>query len=128
MIGLDDIFTRLETALEAGGIAWWEMEVPSGVVFFSDYKAKVLGRKPSDFTHYTHFTDLVHPDDYESMMKSMRDHMEGVSDRYETKYRIKHKEGHYITFYDRGKIVQSSNGVMKIAGIVIDVTDRRDFS
>ena len=125
MIGLDDIFTRLETALEAGGIAWWEMELPSGVVFFSENKTNMLGRKAGDFTHYTHFTNIVHEDDYAQMMQAMEGHMSGKNEYYETKYRIKHKEGHYITFYDRGKIVYSDGKVTKIAGIVINMSQKR---
>lgn len=128
MIGLDDIYTRLETALEAGGIAWWEMEMPSGVVFFSDNKAHMIGRRNGDFTHYTDFTDLVHPDDYDHMMKAMTDHLEGKKDHYETRYRIKHRDGHYVTFYDRGRIVQRGNGkTLKIAGIVINLSELSDL-
>lgn len=127
MIGLDDIFTRLETALEAGGIAWWEMEMPSGVVFFSENKTNMIGRKSGDFTHYTHFTELVHPDDHDSMMKAMTDHLNGTLPYYETTYRIKHKKGHYIKFYDRGKVVYKDKNTVKVAGIVINITDRRSF-
>ena len=127
MIGLDDIFTRLETALEAGGIAWWEMELPTGVIFFSENKTNMLGRKAGDFTHYTDFTHLVHPDDYEPMMKAMDDHINGKLPYYETKYRIKHKKGQYITFYDRGKIVFKDKKMVKIAGIVINMSEDRNL-
>ena len=128
VIGLDDIFTRLETALEAGGIAWWEMEMPSGVVFFSDNKTNMIGRKARDFTHYTHFTDLVHPDDYEAAMAAMKQHLDGTRPYYETRYRIKHANGHYVTFYDRGKIVHDDGDVIKIAGIVINMSEERSLA
>ncbi len=127
MISIDDPYTRLEVALEAGGIAWWEMEMPTGVVFFSDNKAKLLGRKASDFTHYTDFTNLIHPDDYEASMRSMTDHLEGKASMYESRYRIRHSDGSYVTFYDRGKIVAKKDGETLVAGIVIDVTSRKDF-
>ncbi|MBI3889424.1 PAS domain-containing protein [Candidatus Saccharibacteria bacterium] len=127
MIGLDDIFTRLETALEAGGIAWWEMELPSGVVFFSENKTNMLGRKAGDFTHYTHFTHLVHPEDYDQMMQAMEAHIGGKTEYYETRYRIQHKKGHYITYYDRGKIVYNDGKVTKIAGIVINMSEKRNL-
>lgn len=127
MIGLDDIFTRLETALEAGGIAWWEMELPSGVIFFSENKTNMIGHKVGDFSHYTNFTDLVHPDDYDRMMKAMRDHVDDKVPYYETRYRIKHKKGHYVTFYDRGKVVYRDKKMTKVAGIVINMSEKRDF-
>src|SRR6476660_4777829 len=96
---------KFETAMEAIGLAWWWMEYPSGVIFCSPNKAKMLGRDPADFVHYKNFTDLVHPDDYERIMQDMRNHIQGTAELYETKYRIKHANGEYIQFFDRGKIV-----------------------
>ncbi len=119
-----DSMMRLEDAMAAGGIAWWEMELPSGAVFFSDNKARMLGYPAEDFYHYEHFTKLVHPDDYESMMESMRRLMSGKAPVYETLYRIKAADGKYVRFFDRGKIVQrSGDGSYKIAGVVIRVDD-----
>lgn len=116
-----DDFQRLDNAMEAAGMAWWEIEFPSGVVFFAENKAKMLGYDPDQFFHYKSFTDLVHPDDYETAMQAMRDHMSGKTDHYETVYRIKTKSGDYKTFLDRGKIVQKKGNEMRIAGVVIDV-------
>lgn len=116
-------FNRLNDAMAAANMAWWEIELPSGVVFFGDHKAAMLGYKPDTFVHYRNFTDLLHPDDHDQAMKAMTDHLEGTADAYETTYRIKHKDGHYLTFYDRGKIVQRKKGEIKVAGIVIKVAD-----
>jgi PAS domain S-box-containing protein len=119
-----DDFNRLSDAMGAAGMAWWEIELPSGVVFFGNNKAAMIGRDPSEFVHYKNFTDLVHPDDHDHTMRAMTDHLEGKTDYYETKYRIMHKDGHYVTFYDRGKIVQrSADGEIKIAGIVLNVAE-----
>lgn len=111
---------RFETAMEAVGLAWWWMELPSGVVFFSPNKAHMLGRDPGDFVHYKQFTELVHPDDVEPMMQDMRDHLEGRKPLYETSYRIKHADGHYVRFLDRGKIVGQRGKETLLAGFVFD--------
>lgn len=116
-----DDFQRLDNAMEAAGMAWWEIQFPSGVVFFADNKATMLGYSPDKFVHYSNFTDLVHPDDYDKAMNAMRDHMSGQAEYYETTYRIKTKHGDYKTFYDRGKIVQKNEDGMRIAGVVMDV-------
>lgn len=110
-------------AMEAAGLAWWWMELPSGVVFFSPNKAKMIDRDPDDFVHYKNFTRLVHPDDYERMMQDMRDHLDGKTKLYETTYRIKDKKGAYRRFYDRGKIVGAKDGEIMLAGFVFDITD-----
>ena len=79
----------------------------------------MLGREDEHFIHYKQFTELVHPDDYELMMKNMMDLIEGRSDAYETRYRIQHKNGHYERFYDKGKIVGTKGKDLVIAGFVL---------
>ena len=117
-------FNRLDNAMRGAGMAWWEMELPSGVVFFGDNKATMIGYPASDFVHYKNFTDLLHPDDEPKAMKAMMDHLEGKTEHYETTYRIRHKKGHYVTFYDRGQIVQKlPDGEVRVSGIVMNLND-----
>lgn len=123
--GLGNESKMLEDALGAGGVAWWLMELPSGAVFFSPNKIKMLGYTEADvlkFVSYTDFTDRLHPDDYDKTMEAMQAHIEGRADIYETKYRIKAADGHYVLLYDRGRIVGRKGDEIAIAGIVIDVT------
>jgi len=120
-------YDMLQDALEAGGIAWWMMEYPSGAVFFGANKIKMLGYNESDvsnFIHFSHFTDLIHPDDYEAAMTSMRNLLTGQSDRYETRYRIKTKAGGYVVYHDKGRIVgRNKKGELAVAGVVANVTE-----
>ena len=80
---------RLEATMRAGNLAWWEMELPSGTVRFSDEKAAMLGYPPEGFTTYHDFTALLHPDDREPTMQAMRDHLSGNAEQYAVDYRIK---------------------------------------
>ena len=111
---------KFEIAMEAIGLAWWWMELPSGVLFSSPNKARMLGYEPDGFYHYTSFTSLVHPDDVDRIMQDMRDHLDGKVDSYETSYRIQAKNGEYVQFFDRGKIVGQRDGEVIIAGFVFD--------
>lgn len=117
-----DTLDKLETALEAAGLAWWWMELPLGTVFYSPNKARMLDREDERFFHYNDFVKLVHPDDQERIMQDMRDHIDGKVDKYETTYRIKTKDGSYRQFYDKGRIVVKKDGEIAIAGIVFDIT------
>ncbi len=121
---------HLNLALSAGNLAWWEMEVATGKVRFNANKVKMLGYSMEDFqdAHYNAFTELIHPDDYEMAMQAMRDHLTGKKALYEVTYRIKHKAGHYIWFYDRGSATQRDNDgkPILIKGIVFDNTERQE--
>ena len=71
-----------------------------------------------DFVHFKNFTDLIHPDDHDKAMQAMKDHYEGRVEYYETVYRIRHKDGHYVTFHDKGQVVERTESSFIVAGIV----------
>src|ERR1035437_6135245 len=80
--------SRLSLALQGGNMAWWEMNVKTGSVTFDKLKVEMLGYSPENFKHYTDFTKLVHPDDYNRIMDAMSGHFEGKYKNYEAEYRI----------------------------------------
>ncbi|MEI7812833.1 MAG: CHASE domain-containing protein [Ignavibacteria bacterium] len=119
--------SRFELAMNVADMAWWEMELPEGNIFFGKRKAEVLGFPPEKFKHYKDFTDLVHPDDYNHIMNAMRGHLYGAFDKYETEYRIQTSSNNYRWFYDIGAIIDTHPGgkPRRIAGLVIDITERK---
>jgi PAS domain S-box-containing protein len=109
---------HIEDALIAADMAWWELEFPSGALRFSKHKTDMLGYNQEDFVHFTHFTSLIHPKDYDASMKAMSDHYNGDAEKYEVTYRIKTNDGSYIQFLDKGKIVERTDHGFVVAGIV----------
>ena len=125
--GIKSDVEHIEDAMSAANMAWWEIEFPSGALKFSKNKTDMLGYDAKDFYHYTKFTDLLHPDDYDAAMQAMKDHMSGKAEVYETHYRIKASNGEYRTFYDKGRVVERNDVGFIIAGIVVDVTGNDRF-
>ena len=120
--------SRLETAMEIGNFAWWEMDLPGGNVRFHDRKATFLGYPPQRFKHYTDFTDLLHPDDHVPAMRAMRDHLEGRAPTYDIEYRIRTENGTYRWFHDIGGITRrdSDGNPVTVTGIVVDITRTKE--
>ncbi|MEI7856785.1 MAG: PAS domain S-box protein [Methanomicrobiales archaeon] len=118
---------RFQNAMDVGNIAWWEMNYQTGNIKFYKKKAEMLGYLPEQFTHYSDFTCLLHPEDYEPTMQAMRDHMTGTKPSYETEYRIKTAAGEYRWFWDIGGISEydSSGRPFKVMGLVIDISGRK---
>ena len=117
----------LEIAMDAAEMAWWEMDIPTGVVSFNKRKSDMLGYFPQDFNHYKDFMKLVHPEDYDKTMNAMLAHFKGETARYETEYRILTKSGEYLWFYDIGSITlrDSFEKPLKVAGLVMNITKRK---
>jgi PAS domain S-box-containing protein len=119
--------SRLNLVMQGANMAWWEMDIPTGNVVFGSKKAEMLGFLPEKFHHYSDFTLLLHPGDYHRVMKAMRDHFDGLIDKYEVEYRILTKEGGYKWFYDIGSVVKKDQKgkPLIVTGIVIDITERK---
>lgn len=111
-----------------GTATWWNMELPSGKVVFGDAKADMLGYPETKFNYYTDFTGLLHKDDHEKAMQAMRNHLEGKDKFYEAVYRIQHKDGHYIKFYDCGQIIEKNKDNIVLAGFVMRVKEDENIS
>jgi len=118
---------QLNLAMSVANMAWWEMNIKTGNITFEKRKAEMLGYLPEDFTHYTDFMKLVHPDDAEKAMEAMRQHIHGKAEKYETEYRILTKSGEYKWFYDIGSVtIRDDNGKsILVTGLVFDITDRK---
>jgi PAS domain S-box-containing protein len=119
---MEMLSNRLQAAMSAGDMAWWELELPSGNVYFHSNKAIMLGYDPDDFKNYNDFMDLVHPDDYERTMEAFRKHLNGFKDVYDTEYRIKDAFGNYLWFHDIGRIINRNIDGIKLTGIVTNIT------
>lgn len=107
--------------------AWWQMTLPKGTVTFGDAKTEMLGRRASDFKHYEDFTNLLHPEDHPYAMKAMQKHLDGEEDLYEVWYRIQHKDGQYVAFYDCGQIVEKKDNAITVMGFVMKVDTFKDL-
>ena len=78
-------------------------------------------------TTYISWADLTHPDDSARCDQILQSHLAGESAFYESEYRMKHKDGHWVWILDRGQIAQwDENGQpVAMAGTHMDITERK---
>lgn len=97
---------------------------------FNEKKTLSLGYNPKKIGEigFEFFTNKLHPDDYERVMENMRNHLQGKTLAYEVEYRIRHKGGHYIWYYDRGTVVRRDEDgkPLIVAGTHIDITSQKE--
>ncbi|PLX19917.1 MAG: hypothetical protein C0599_10015, partial [Salinivirgaceae bacterium] len=71
------------------------------------------------------FTDKIHPDDYDMAMQAMHDLISGENEVYDVNYRIQHKNGDYIWFHDKGRIIsrQDNGEPLLIEGVATEISE-----
>ncbi len=119
--------TPIDIAMEVARVAWWEIDLATRGVRFHPRKTQMLGYPAEQFTEYTHFTALLHPDDFEPAMAAMRAHLAGSAPTYEVDYRIRTSAGEYMWFRDVGRISRrdAEGRPQTVAGLVFDTSDSK---
>lgn len=119
---------RLTLAMHVANMAWWEMDISTGKIWFEKRKAEILGFSPENFNLYNDFMNLVHPDDYQKTIDNMHKHLVGTKEKYEVEYRIRDVNNNYKYFYDIGSItkVDTDGKPQIISGLIFDITERKN--
>ncbi|KAF0129202.1 MAG: two-component system chemotaxis family CheB/CheR fusion protein [Bacteroidetes bacterium] len=119
---------RVESALEMGGMSWWEWDCEFNKFKTGTAKYSMLGYTKEEIGNgFEAWTKYIHPDDYPKAMTAMKDHLEGKADNYFIEYWIKHKNGNYLWCRDKGAIVgRNEHGKPKLLrGIVMNITNEK---
>ncbi|WP_143872404.1 EAL domain-containing response regulator [Catenovulum sediminis] len=118
---------RFTLAAKGSNDGLWDWFISSGDVYFSNRWKNMLGYDASEFQNeFDAFLDRIHPDDLIEFNRSMRFHLEGISNNFEKECRIKHKDGSYRWMMIRGAAIRHENGkAYRMAGSMTDITNRK---
>lgn len=106
----------------------WEWEINTGKVFFSPQLKTMLGYGPEEMDpHVSTWSENIHPDDRTHVMKVLNEHLHGLRARYDTEYRLKNRNGHYIWVHDRGRVCKrdDQSSPTHAVGMVQNITDQK---
>ena len=119
---------RLELALEAGELGFWDWNIATGEVQFGGQWAHMLGYELNEIEpHVQAWERLVHPEDMPAIQTALHRHMTGEAPVYETEHRLKHKNGSWIWVLDRGRIIErdAQGNATRAIGIHANITLQR---
>jgi PAS domain S-box-containing protein len=118
---------RLTLAFGGAQEGVWDWDLATGNVWYSPRWKEMLGYSDEEIgPHVRSWEGLLHPDDrpvadalYEQVLCGER--------RYEAEFRLRHKDGHYITVLTRGLAVRRDGDgrVVRIVGTHLDITEQK---
>lgn len=122
---------RLRFILEATRAGTWEWEITTGKVQLNERWASMLGYTLDELTPLSLQTilDVMHPEDRQNANRLLQDCLAGRSEYYDVECRMKHKDGHWVWFQERGKITEfnSDGEAVFMAGTHTDINDKKRF-
>jgi PAS domain S-box-containing protein len=121
---LDEGERRLQTALEAGRLGAWELDLASDVLTTSSTCKAVFGRRPEDPFTYKDLLGTIHPDDRARMQAAVSRTVETGAD-YSIEYRTIWSDGSVHWAEIRAQLYKDRSGkAIKLVGVSADVTAR----
>ena len=69
----------------------------------------------------------MHPDDSPGVMHTLKAHLDGRSDSYETEHRLRHKSGRWVWVLDKGRVIErdADGRALRVCGTHLDITGRK---
>ena len=109
--------------------ATWEWNVQTGEAILNDIWAKIIGYTLEELapTSIKKWEELVHPDDLKYSRELLERHFSGEIPFYDCKYRMRHKDGHWVWVQDCGQLITRTDAgkPLMMFGTHADVTARK---
>ena len=123
---LQESEARLEEAQRITHVGYWERDLVTGRITWSDETYRIFGLQPQE-----HPVDLgtlrqkVHPEDWELVFRALNDALAG-GPRYNVEYRILRPTGELRAVHSEGDVKRDAAGSpYQMFGTVQDITDRK---
>jgi PAS domain S-box-containing protein len=121
---------RLQLALDAAQLGWWEYDPLNGVALWSDRRSKEIYDVTEDKTDIEEFTKRVHPDDVERVWRAIEGALDPTDPKpYAIGYRIQRGDGevrfleaHGLTHFEGASYERRA---VSMVGTAQDITERK---
>ncbi|HEX5329803.1 putative bifunctional diguanylate cyclase/phosphodiesterase [Sulfuricurvum sp.] len=118
-------FRRLKFAISSSEDGIWEFNVQNNTTYVSKRWLEIIGYDENEYeSSIEAWKDLLHPDDVEQAMGVLFNSIANKIESAHVRYRVRHKDGHWIWIHDRAKILFDEAGEpLIVAGFRTDVTE-----
>ncbi|HZG38107.1 MAG TPA: PAS domain-containing protein, partial [Nodosilinea sp.] len=96
-------------------------------VYRSEQLFDLIGFHPEDVPPTSRWwEERIHPDERARLRLQLQDLIASSSELYESEYRIRHRDGHWVDVWERARLVRDDQGrVIRVVGSTVDVSKQR---
>jgi PAS domain S-box-containing protein len=117
---------RLRFVTESATLGHWDWDIASGRLEWSPTCKRLFGIPEKERMSHERFLAALHPDDRMRTDQAVQACLEGKGDRdYDIEYRTLWPDGSLHWIHARGSAVFEANRAVRMAGIALDVTERK---
>jgi PAS domain S-box-containing protein len=123
---LRDNEAKLEEAQRLAHVGYWERDLTTNTVIWSDESSRIFGLGPGESkVAVTGYQNLIHPEDRQRIVAAVADALRG-GPRYDVEYRVLRSNGEVRIIHSQGDVVRDGSGrPRRMFGVVQDITERK---
>jgi PAS domain S-box-containing protein len=108
----------------------WDWDLVDNSVYFSPRWKEMLGYRDDELENsFDAWQSRIHPNDLAEVLKDIEASVKDEDVLFENKHRLRHKDGHWVWIYDRGKVQRDLDGkAIRMIGTHTDLTAEINLS
>ena len=118
---------RFDLAMRGANDGLWDWDMLTGTVYYSPRWKSMLGHAEDEIGNsLDEWSSRVHPDDLASALAAIDAHLAGRCDKFEVRFRFRHKDGHYLWMLSRGQALFDDSGrPLRMVGTHTDISAQK---
>lgn len=117
---------KVKLALSGSGMGAWYWNIKERTVEIDEKWLGILGYTLEELSPLTteKWCSLMHQEDVLKSTNLLLRHFQRIDDYYECEIRMRHKDGHIVWVFDRGKVIERdyNDKPIRMTGIHMDIT------
>lgn len=126
---LQDKSNRIDLLINATNVGVFDWDIQNHITHVNEQWARMLGYTVKEITplDLNFWKRVSHPGEKENTDKVLAAHIAGETPIYETEFRLRHKDGHWVWLLSKGKVVEwdENHKPLRLVGINQDITQRK---
>lgn len=116
---------RLQLIIKGSQAGWWDWDLNNEWPYFSDTWYDMLGyNEEKDKQEIKSWEDISVDSQYEESYNFLEHLLNKGQNKFTTDFRLRHKNGHYLTVKSNGYILRDDEGIpIRITGTDVDITE-----
>lgn len=122
---LEEQRRRLEVAVEATGLGFWEWDPEADMLIWSERNKALFGLPPDAALDIARYLELVHPDDLPKVRETYANALAGGGGDFSIEHRVATADGSPRWVLTHGRILAQDGKARLVVGTSLDVTARK---